>query len=240
MATFRHTSATDVGKLKGTNEDRWFADGQRGLYVVADGMANEIASQALVDRIPELFNDLVENAEQISTPEFAQQVHDQINQLNRLVYERMVEAKGIGLGTTLVLAIRKDSTISLSHVGDSRAYFYRNAKLDQVTVDHSFLQAMVDQGKISAEEARGHGNGGPTQFIGMDGPVFPGICTFEMEPGDRLLLCTDGLTEMVSDEGILNVFQQFTEPEAICQGLVDASNEAGGKDNITVLLVAAD
>ncbi|MGF1579527.1 MAG: PP2C family protein-serine/threonine phosphatase [Gemmataceae bacterium] len=240
MGTFRHTCVTDVGKQKAVNEDRWFADPERGLYVVADGMANDLAPQELVDRLPELFNELVENTDLISTQEFAQEVHDRINQLNLFVHQQMVESQEAGLGTTLVLAIFKAPTVLLSHVGDSRAYFYRNDKLDQITIDHSFLQSMLDRGLITAEEAETHGNGGPTQFLGMENPVFPGICTFAMEPGDRLLLCTDGLTEMVSDEGILSVFQRRTEPEEICQELVDVSNQAGGRDNVTVLILAAD
>jgi serine/threonine protein phosphatase PrpC len=147
-----------------------------------------------------------------------------------------------GMGTTVTMAYQLDAQLCLVHVGDSRAYVYRNDVLHQLTQDHTMVADMVRAGTLQPEEAAGHRLrhvvtnvvGGPAEG------VFVEAHAVELQAGDRLLLCSDGLTEMLATDAIAEVLRNVPEPEAACQQLIDDANDAGGWDNITIVIVRFD
>jgi len=146
------------------------------------------------------------------------------------------------MGTTVVVAWflpTPEPSMAIAHVGDSRAYRIRGTHLEPITTDHSLVQQLVTDGHITPDQAHDHPKRNViTRALGLNFPSIPDVAVHRLEPEDRFLLCTDGLTKMLSDQDILTMIQnRITTPEAACQQLIDQSNAAGGLDNITVLLV---
>lgn len=234
----RFAGRSDPGRRHHDNQDRWFADADAGVFLVTDGMANDIAPQLVVDHLPDMLAELPFDEQILTQPQFHEQLQDIFRKLNEIVYDRMVEAGELGLGTTLVLVLARAPRVLISHMGDSRAYLYQQQNLRQLTRDHSLLERLVDKGIISAEEAKNsRTNGGPTRYLGQSGNPKAAIQLLELCAGDQLLLCTDGLTEMLSDEEIQSVFEEHLDPDVTCKHLINAANDAGGRDNITVLIL---
>ena len=147
-----------------------------------------------------------------------------------------------GMGTTVTMAYQLEAQLCIVHVGDSRAYLYRADELHQITRDHTIVADMVRSGAIQQEDAASHRLRHVITNVvgGNEAGVKVEAHAMEVQAGDRLLLCSDGLTEMVTDEAIAAVLQADPEPESVCTTLVAQANEAGGRDNITVLLVRFD
>jgi PPM family protein phosphatase len=161
-----------------------------------------------------------------------------LEQLNQRVREAMRQFGDLGLGSTLVLVLVHGHQALIAHLGDSRGYLLCNGELEPLTRDHSYLQELVDRGVVSAEEATAAStNGGPNRFLGMAGAARPDILVLDLHEGDRLLLCSDGLTAMLTDDGIRDILLQPSDPQELCQTLVDAANAAGGFDNITAMVI---
>lgn len=227
-------SASDVGHVRQTNEDSVFpqADGHApGPVVVAlaDGMggaaAGEVASRLAID------------AATAGGGPAAARV--------RRGNESVVEAESAnpeysGMGTTLTLGIfSEDGSLELGHVGDSRAYLLRSGELRQLTRDHTLVAEMVAQGRITAAQAEVHPRRHLlTRVIGMKG-IEPDVIDEELEDGDRVLFCSDGLTDMVSGVGIQRLLESAADPTEAVWSLVEAANAAGGIDNVTVAVVEA-
>jgi protein phosphatase len=143
------------------------------------------------------------------------------------------------MGSTVVCALVRGNQVLIAHMGDSRAYRLRGGRLKQLTRDHSLVELLIRSGDITLEEAATHPSRGRlTRNIGMDGEPLPQTCLLKHRAGDQLLLCTDGLTGMISDEQIKTILSESSPLETRCQRLVDAANQAGGKDNVTVLLLS--
>jgi protein phosphatase len=141
------------------------------------------------------------------------------------------------MGTTVALALLIGERAYIANVGDSRIYRLRKNKLRQLTKDHSVVSELLDQGRIGPEEAEGHdAKGQITRYIGMQDTAYPHVRSFLLKKGDRLLLCTDGLTDLVADEAIATILGQDSDCRATCEALVKAANAAGGTDNITVVV----
>jgi serine/threonine protein phosphatase PrpC len=231
----RHACLSDRGRTHELNEDRWHADPARGLYLVADGMADERPAQQVVDLLPPLLAARLGGPEDLADPRVREQVADAITEVSNQV--RDLETTG----STLVLVLIRDGLALVAHMGDSRVYLLRHGSLEQLTRDHSWLQWMVEHGEITAEEAsQARSNGGPTRFLGMWGQAVPELRLLELCAGDRLLLCSDGLPEMLPAEQLHAVLAREPEPEAACRRLIDEANAAGGRDNLTALVIAAD
>ena len=144
----------------------------------------------------------------------------------------------LGLGATLVVALVRDQYALLAHLGDSRIYFMRDEQMEPLTRDHSRVEEFVGLGKLTREEAdQLRDNGGPTRFIGMTDKAVAEARLIELRAGDRLLLCSDGLTAMLDDMTIARNLSAHPNPTIACRALVDAANAAGGEDNITVLII---
>lgn len=223
-------SATDTGRVRDLNEDSLLVTDR--LFAVADGMgghaAGEVASLIAVETL---------KANAGATPD---SIVEAIQQANRAVRSRSEEdPETRGMGTTLsVVALGDDDEIVVANVGDSRVYRLHQGELEQVSVDHSLVQDLVDEGRISAAEARVHPNRNVvTRTIGIDPAVDVDHWIVDPAAGDRYLLCSDGLTDEVEDHAIARVLHTVKDPNDAARQLVDLANAAGGRDNITVLVV---
>jgi PPM family protein phosphatase len=146
-----------------------------------------------------------------------------------------------GLGSTVVCALVREDQALITYMGDSRAYRLRQGKLRQLTRDHSLVQLLLDSGKITAAEAATHpARGQLTRQVGMEGEPLPQTRLLKLQPGDLLLLCTDGLTGMLSDREIQAILREPVGLKTQCRRLIQAANKAGGRDNVTVVLVSVD
>ena len=239
-------SVTDTGRARRNNEDAVALDEAGRIAVLADGMggynAGEVASQMASERVRA---ELVERLRPLgATPtetELKSALLDAVEHANRAVYDAaMSTAEYAGMGTTLVVAVFRGDKLWLGHIGDSRAYRFRNGHLEQLTRDHSLLQEQIDAGLITAEQAAYsmHKNL-VTRAVGVDEIVELEIHDFPVDAGDVLLMCSDGLSDMLSDEQIAQLLRTNDSLAGAGAMLVQAANAAGGRDNIAVVLVRA-
>jgi PPM family protein phosphatase len=226
----RTYALSDPGRRRRRNEDSYVVSPP--LFAVADGMggaqAGELASRIAVEAM---------GAEADSTGE--ERVAALIREANRRVFARSHEdATASGMGTTMTAAlVEDDGTVTIGHVGDSRAYRLRGDRLEQLTDDHSLVAELVRSGRLSAEEAESHPQRSViTRALGTDPDVDVDVFTVEGEPGDLFLICSDGLTTMVEDDEIQRVLAEGrADLEATARDLVNRANRGGGEDNITVV-----
>ncbi len=247
----RCETCSDVGRKRKGNEDALVADAQQNLYVVADGMgghaAGEVASRLAVDAICE-FVALTAGDEEITWPfglddsisYDGNRLKTAIRHANRRVLDATRERSEYeGMATTVAAVLVDDDVANLAHVGDSRIYLWSEGALQQLTSDHSWVNEQIQNGVISAEQARNHPlRNVVTRALGGRSELMVDVQARRVRPGEVLLLCSDGLTTMVSDAEIERIIGGSGGDLArAAQGLVDAANEHGGEDNITVLLI---
>jgi serine/threonine protein phosphatase PrpC len=246
-----YEALTDVGRKRKGNEDSLFVNAEQKLFVVADGMgghaAGEIASSIAVDAINE-FVCLTGGDEEITWPfgldETISYDGNRLKTAVRFANKKVLEAtkeksEYEGMATTVCAVLVDDQVANLAHVGDSRVYLMRDGELSQLTSDHSWVNEQIQSGVISAEQARSHPlRNVVTRALGGKADLQVDMQTHEVEPGDVLLLCSDGLTTMIPDDEIARVMREGEgDIESTAQALVDAANARGGEDNITVLLL---
>jgi PPM family protein phosphatase len=230
----RFVGVSDPGRRRRRNEDAYVAEPP--LFAIADGMggaqAGEVASGLAAAVLQEPLDEAGGNPEE--------RVASLIQEANRRVFQRSNEdAATSGMGTTMTVALVEagGGTIAFGHVGDSRAYRVRGGELEQLTDDHSLVGELVRSGRLSPEEAEQHPQRSViTRALGTEPDVDVDTFTVEAEPDDIYLLCSDGLTDMVSGSEILAVVERAGDLEGAARGLVDAANDGGGEDNITVVL----
>ena len=228
----RSSVVTDTGRRRRRNEDSYVCEPP--LFAVADGMggaqAGEVASRLAAAVLEEADGDELRE----------ERIVELIQEANRRVYQRSSEdPTASGMGTTMTVAVTgADSTVSIGHVGDSRAYRIRNGALEQLTKDHSLVGELMRSGKLSPEEAESHPQRSViTRAVGTEPDVDVDTFTVDAEAGDLFLLCSDGLTDMVSDDAIQSVIAAGQgDLETVARKLVEAANSSGGEDNITVLV----
>jgi protein phosphatase len=225
-------AATDVGRVRDGNEDAYLVDDAMGLVAVADGMgghrAGEVASATALEAL---------RAAVIG----GRPLREAIEDANEAVFAKSLTDNSLrGMGTTLTVGtLVAGNTLLLGHVGDSRAYLLHDGELRQVTVDHSLVEELVQEGRLTADEAAVHPQRSIiTRSIGTDPTVTVDVYPVELTPGDRLVLCSDGLTDMVHTDDIAATLRREDDPARAAAALVDAANQAGGVDNITVVVVA--
>ena len=225
---------TDPGEKRPNNEDAFYLDEKRGLFIVADGMgghrAGEVASETAIEEIKKL----VRQSGTLRTPDDLQRAIDSANQA---AYLKSLESPDFhGMGTTLVVAQITNGKLLLAHVGDSRAYLLGERGLERLTEDHSVIYQYIKEGRITEEEARKHPRkGGILRALGVE--KFVEADTKELPyNGETLLLCTDGVTDMLRDEEIEEILKNNPDPRQACEQLVEKANQAGGWDNITVIV----
>jgi protein phosphatase len=241
---------THVGRQRQHNEDAFLVEKDFGLFLVADGMgghaAGEIASRIAVDSITEF---ILHTKEDDGTWPHAYDEHFSrttnrlmaaVRMANTRVLEAMrKDARLRGMGTTVVACLADGETVSVAHVGDSRAYLIRDAALSRITNDHSWVFEQVQAGMLSEAEAEKHPlRNVITRALGGALQVTPDASEIAAKPGDVFLLCSDGLTGMVPENEILRLVNASNGDMAkACQELIDAANERGGLDNVTAVLV---
>lgn len=239
---------TDVGNARDHNEDAIFWDFERGFALLADGMgghnAGDVASRMCLEKLNALLTSALDKSLASLRPNkgVSRQVtlvRRSINKANAAVFESAENNKERkGMGTTLCAVLFYDNKAVIAHVGDSRVYRLRGKKLEQVTADHSLVQELLDKGAISEEEAEDNPYSHViTQAVGIRPRVIADIQELGVLPGDVYLLCSDGLTDMVSDEEIKETLLAADGHwERATQSLIDHANQAGGHDNISVIL----
>lgn len=226
-----HAGASDIGLVRSGNEDAYLIEPP--LFAVADGLgghqAGEVASQLAIEV---LYGNAPKHAD-------AKALGRAVRLANAAVIEAAAQGRGrTGMGTTLTTAMVEGTRIAIAHVGDSRAYLLATGRLTQLTDDHSMVADMVRSGSLSAEGARVHPSRSViTRALGSDPNMVADVLEVEATPGDRLLLCSDGLTSMVADPDIERVLQTAPTPDAAVARLLAAANDAGGQDNITAVVV---
>jgi serine/threonine protein phosphatase PrpC len=241
--TLEFFSATDTGRARSNNEDSVEVDDPTALVVLADGMggynAGEVASGMVTSFIKsELGRWLAEASENATDTDVRRAMDICVDNANRAIFNAAnSNPQYAGMGTTLVVGVFRDARLLMGHVGDSRAYRLRAARLTQITHDHSLLQEQIDSGLITPEQAAFSANKNlVTRAVGVEDTVLLETHVHEVLPGDTYLLCSDGLSDMLDDESIVQLLMGAeTLPEA-ASALIDAANEAGGKDNISVVL----
>ncbi len=222
---------TDVGRVRDGNEDGFLVDARTSLVAVADGMGGHRAGEVASATALEALRAAVASGEPI---------RDAIVVANDAVVEKSVSDQELqGMGTTVTAGtLASGGTLLVGHVGDSRAYLVRDGVLSQVTKDHSLVEEMVREGELTPEQAEVHPQRSIiTRALGIDPQVEVDVYPIELRVGDRILLCSDGLTTMVRPDEIGGILGREDIAERAAQQLVDAANAAGGEDNVTALVV---
>lgn len=230
---------TDVGKNRVTNQDYVYCKSDAvgnlpNIFIVADGMgghkAGDIASVTAVDAV-------LKSIEQSQKTDVISIMEEAVREANKTLYEKSKSnEEWAGMGTTLVLATVVDSTIVVANIGDSRLYLIDDG-IHQITRDHSYVEEMVSIGEIDKSEARTHSKKNIiTRAIGVEEETHADFFEVQFKKGDKLLMCSDGLTNMIEDNDILSVIAGNNDIESTVHKLIDLANDSGGKDNIAVLI----
>ena len=236
---------TDTGRIRDHNEDYVWVDEQAGVYIVADGLggheAGEVASRIAATTVGEMICRRHRRGSRGPVVGRREGTHDNCH--------RDRQREGIGgcreggqdrhMGTVIVVALVRPPIAYISHAGDARAYLAKGSTLTRLTQDDSVVQQLVAAGVISEAEAREHPQRNlVTKIVGQDSPVRPSFREVALEPGDWLLLCSDGLWDMLDDEAILgHVLKADGDPVPATEALISAANAAGGSDNISVIAI---
>ncbi len=225
------TCKTDTGRQRRDNEDSAFA--RAPVFVVADGMggaqAGEVASRIAVEAFEQGLPDSGSPEERLAS---------RVREANQQIYERSRADRGrAGMGTTLTAAYVDDTHVAIAHVGDSRAYMFRDGSLQRLTQDHSLVDELVRRGKLTEEQAAEHPQRSIiTRALGPEPDVEVDTWTYPARAGDVVLLCSDGLTSMISETRVAAILAAHENLEEAADALIREANEAGGRDNITVVL----
>ncbi len=221
--------ATDIGLVRETNQDNFYIDKAGKWAVVADGMGGhkggETASAMTVEEIKKSISQGIG-------------LKESIENANTLVYQRASENPQLmGMGTTVVLCEVLGDRVNIAYVGDSRAYMLHNGQLKQLTHDHSIVQQLIDSGTITEEQAKYHPQRNLiTRAVGTEPTIESDTVTADFSDGDSLLICSDGLSSYVEEGEIADILKTGKSSEIIVS-LIDAANKAGGKDNVTAVLI---
>lgn len=242
-------SITDTGRVRDHNEDSIGSDPDLGLMVLADGMggynAGEVASGIAVQIVSELATEGANREERDNIDPHSGMMRqsivlrDAVYRANKIIHQTaQSQTHCEGMGTTIVACMFYDNKVSIAHVGDSRAYRVRDGKFEQLTMDHSLLQELVDRGFYSAEEAQRSTNRNyVTRALGVEPTVEVEVQEYDVLPDDVYLLCSDGLPDMVEDEDIHLTINTFNASlDVVGQQLVELANDHGGRDNVSVML----
>jgi serine/threonine protein phosphatase PrpC len=245
-----HVEVTDVGKVRDHNEDAIGAQPDIGLWVLADGMggynAGEVASGIAVKTIIDLVTKACKTekrSEIESGTGYMRQtivLRDAIHRANKVINQTaQSQPQCEGMGTTLVASLFYDNKVSIAHVGDSRMYRLRDNRFEQITMDHSLLQELVDRGFYSQEEAQRSTNRNyVTRALGVEANVEVEVQEIDVQKGDYFLMCSDGLPDMVEDEDIHLTISTFSnDVRTVGEQLIKLTNDNGGRDNVSVILV---
>lgn len=234
-----------TGLVREKNEDSFsIITGQSGIpvvLVIADGMgghnSGEIASKMAVDHISSRILEMPSNpAMEDSILEFISRLMEEAN--TRIYSLSSKKGANYGMGTTLITAVAFENKLFIGHAGDSRVYLIRNGRIERITTDHSLIEELVRTGTLSRSEADNHPRKNIiTRAVGCNESIQIDTYKCDIYDDDIFILCTDGLTNMLSEDEIVEVAESAPSPEAACEELVDRANKNGGEDNITVIIL---
>ena len=239
-------ACSDVGKVREINQDAYFyiEDKVLPIFIIADGMgghkAGEVASNAAISKIVSYYKANKEKMinKEMFIPQF---INESIAIANKALIEESTNDEELkGMGTTITMCLVLDQELYVGHVGDSRAYLLRDGELTQITQDHSMVWELLRTGSITKEEAVNHPKKNIIlRALGVRKDLKVDVFTRNLTDGDKVVLCTDGLTNMVTDEKILEIMKNEEDSSSTCSTLVNISNENGGIDNTTIMLISA-
>ena len=230
---------TNTGMIRSGNEDSYFSDPPRGVFVVADGMGGHAAGEVASDMAVRILADELRSARELSEAEAADRIKNSLRRANVAIYQRtLVEVDKQGMGTTVSALILHEGRYVIGQVGDSRIYLLRDGLLRQLTKDHSYVQEQVDAGVLTPEQARYHPYSNViTRCVGAGAEVQPDVYTGQVQRGDTFLVASDGLTGMVDDRRLQHLLQARASAQRVVDALIAEANGRGGLDNITAIVV---
>lgn len=242
MVGLQFAGRSDIGRVRINNQDRWGADVEQSLFMVADGVAcstdGALAAGLVVELLPayvarHLHPDDVDDPE---APEcLARAVTNFCDDFRAYA---STDPRVAGANSTIVAAVVSASRALIAHLGDSRAYLFREQQLQRLTRDHSLIQELIDAGEVAIEDAAEHPSRNIiTRHLAMRPRPLPDTAVVELRPGDRLLLSSDGLHGVVDESSLAQILDAHPEPDDACAALIDAANQAGGPDNITAVVI---
>lgn len=240
---FRWGAETHIGKERQENQDSFFADPEPALFLVSDGMGGHqggaLASGIVAEDLPVMIENAIDRLK-VGSPRTIKSLLERMiaEQSKQLQLESTSETGFRDMGATLVIALLRKGRCFIANLGDSRAYRLRKGRMVQLTHDHSVVSELIEKGHIEPEEAANHDASGQiTRYVGMEEKAHSHVRSFALKKGDRILLCTDGLTDMVAGKDIAAILNAETDPQAACKSFIAAANKAGGHDNITTLVI---
>jgi protein phosphatase len=240
--------ASHRGKIRPGNEDACHMAVEDGLFILSDGMGGRNGGKTAADMVVAATPSLIQrelrgrraidyaDSDGASIPEVIQQA---ILSLNEMVRTEGIKRPDLhGMGATLVMMLLTRNAAYVAHVGDSRAYLLRAEQLHQLTVDHTWAEFLVSERAISADQAASHpGSHQLMKYIGAREDPIPDVQNLTLSDGDTVLLCSDGLTGMVTEADIEQILLRSSEPQVACDALVDAALRGGGQDNVSVIVI---
>ena len=230
---------THTGMIRTGNEDSFFSDLPRGLFVVADGMGGHAAGEVASDMAVRILSDELQDANAMTDDVARERVQQSLQRANAAIYQRtLTEVDKQGMGTTVCVLLLHDGHYLIGHVGDSRVYMLRDGVLRQLTKDHSYVQEQVDAGVLTPEQARYHPYSNViTRCVGANTEVQPDLYMGDVRRGDTFLVASDGLTGMVDDRRLAQLLQSRATAQRVVDALIAEANGRGGLDNITAIVV---
>ena len=240
----RFAGKSDKGLLRSRNEDAYCiiggSEGYPLLLAVADGMgghlAGDVASQTVVSVIRESLAQKPVDATNKDT--LNARLLEIVRVANSVVYKKsLTEINCYGMGTTLIIAVVSDGKLAVAHIGDSCAYYFRDGAINKITTDHTYVEELIRIGTLTRDEAARHPKRNVlTKTVGCEENFEADLYWIDLNEGDRVLLCTDGLSKMLSEQEIAEAVMSSGDPGAICDALIARSIGRGGFDNITVIV----
>ena len=239
---FTCAARTDVGIVRSGNEDNYLMLAERGIFIVADGMGGHAAGEVASEMAVRITSNQIGSIRGLTDEDASERVRAAIRSANDAIFERTLsEHDKRGMGTTATVLVLMPQRYLIGQVGDSRAYLLRQADLQQLTKDHSYVQEQVDAGLLTPDQARVHPYSNViTRCVGASMDVAPDIYFGTLEAGDVILLASDGLTGMLEDEQLSRILTGDGGPQHWVDRMIAEANRRGGLDNITAIVIRID
>lgn len=241
MPTLNYAGLSDTGRQRTSNQDRWGVSAD-SLFIVADGVASsshgDRAAEMVVESLPTYLQRHLDSVG-LDDPTAADRLGAAIAEISKdLRTSGDNDPELSGASTTVVAVLVVGLRALVGHLGDSRGYLYRDGQLSRLTRDHSLIQALIDAGEVEPQNAREHPSRSViTRHVGMAPPAHADVAAVDLQPGDRIMLCSDGLHGVVDDASLAQILGVAPNPDAACAALVEAANNGGGPDNITTIVI---